>query len=107
MGSAHHRRAAARANATEGTAPVDIVTASICWDGPDHDVLYVFVEPTPDWGVTWDDFPNDDVIDCVAILRELDENEEPTGRVAGIEILDFLRFDRWDALPQFPMLWQL
>jgi hypothetical protein len=86
---------------------VDIVKATISWDGPDHDVLYVFVEPTPKWGVTWDDFPDDEIISSVAVLRELDDNDEPIGRVAGIEILDFLRFERWDAMPCLPLLWQV
>jgi hypothetical protein len=86
---------------------VDIVRASICWDGPWRDFLQVLAEPTPGpWGIPWDDVPGDD-IDWIGVFRELDANEEPTGRVAGIEILDFLRFDRWDAVPRFPLLWQL
>lgn len=86
---------------------MDIVRASVCWDGPSRDILQLFVEPTPEpWGITWDDVPDDD-IDRIGVFRELDANEEPTGRVAGIEILDFLRFDRWDAVPRFPLLWQL
>jgi hypothetical protein len=86
---------------------VDVVNASVCWDGPERDILQVFVEPTPKlWGITWDDLPDELDVE-LGVLRELDANEEPTGRVAGIEILDFLRFDRWDAVPQFPLLWQL
>jgi hypothetical protein len=86
---------------------MDIVKASICWDGPSRDILMLFVEPTPDpWGITWDDVP-DDAIEWIGVFRELDANEEPVGRVAGVEIMDFLRFDRWDALPQFSMLWQV
>jgi hypothetical protein len=86
---------------------MDIVKASIMWAGPRNDLLQVFVEPTPDmWGVTWDDLPDDIDVEFV-VFRELDANEEPTGRVAGVEILDFLRFDRWDAVPRFPLLWQL
>lgn len=85
---------------------MDTVAASICWDGPSRDVLLLFVEPTPEpWGITWDDLLDDDLE--VGVFRELDANDEPTGRVAGIEILDFLRFDRWDALPRLPMLWQV
>lgn len=57
------------------------------------------------FGSTSDDVP-DELLDDVVIFRELDANEEPTGRVAGIEILDLLRFDQWDALPRFPLLWQ-
>jgi hypothetical protein len=86
---------------------VEIVNASICWDGPSRDILMVFVEPTPDpWGATSDDV-GDDVLDLIVVFRALDENEEATGEVAGLEILDFLIFDRWDAIPRFPMLWQL
>ncbi|HEY7065602.1 MAG TPA: hypothetical protein VII06_29275 [Chloroflexota bacterium] len=86
---------------------MDIVKASTMWAGPRNDLLQVFVEPTPTpWGVTWDDLP-DDLDDEFVVFRELDANEEPTGRVAGIEILDFLRFDRWDAVPRFPLLWQV
>ncbi len=86
---------------------MDVVTASTMWAGPSNDLLQVLVEPTPEpWGVTWDDLP-DDVDVGFVVFRELDANEEPTGRVAGIEILDFLRFDRWDAVPRFPLLWQV
>ena len=76
------------------------------WAGPRNDLLQVLVEPMLRFGATSDDVP-DELLGDVVTFRELDENEEPTGRVAGIEILDFLRFDRWDALPRFPMLWQL
>ena len=86
---------------------MDTVKASIMWAGPSNDLLQVFVEPTPEpWGVTSDDV-GDDLLDSVVVFRVLDENEEATGEVAGLEILDFLSFDRWDALPRFPMLWQL
>ena len=77
------------------------------WAGPRNDLLQVFIEPTPEpWGVTWDDLPDDLDYEFV-VFRELDANEEPTGPVAGIEILDFLCFDRWDAVPRLPLLWQL
>lgn len=76
------------------------VRASLIWDGPERDILRLFIEPTPDWGVTYHDAD-------VALLRELDEREEATGRIAGLEILDFLKFDRWDDLPGFDLLWQL
>jgi hypothetical protein len=42
-----------------------------------------------------------------ALLLELDETEQETGRIAGFEILGFLEFDRWDALPELDLLWQL
>ena len=43
----------------------------------------------------------------VFLLRALDENEQETGAIAGVEIIGFLDFDRWAALPKLPMLWQL
>jgi hypothetical protein len=82
---------------------VEIVTASIMWGGPDRDVLTLFVEPTPDlWaadpeGAYWGFF----------ILRELDQHEQETGRVAGVEIVDFLEFKHWQHLPRLHLLWRL
>ena len=77
------------------------------WAGPTNDLLQVFVEPTPEvWGATFDDV-SDDILDSVVVFRALDERDEATGAVAGIEILDFLSFDRWHAIPSFPILWQL
>jgi hypothetical protein len=42
-----------------------------------------------------------------AVLLELDENEEETGRIAGFEVVGFLGFTRWDALPDLSVMWQL
>ena len=42
-----------------------------------------------------------------ALLLELDDTERETGRIVGFEILGFLEFDRWDALPKLDLLWQL
>lgn len=77
-----------------------IVRASITWDGPSRDILHLLIEPTPDWGVTYHD-------ETVSILRELDERDEATGKIVGVEILGFLSFDRWDDLPKLDLLWQL
>jgi hypothetical protein len=41
------------------------------------------------------------------LLLELDAAERETGRIAGFEVLGFLEFDRWDALPDLDVLWQL
>ncbi|MBA2452124.1 MAG: hypothetical protein H0V47_03050 [Chloroflexia bacterium] len=41
------------------------------------------------------------------MLLTLAEDEQETGEISGIEILDFLDFDRWDAIPTFPVLWQI
>ncbi len=80
---------------------MDVVTASFMWGGPDHDVLCVFVEPTPEpWGTQ--------IVDGdVSVFRVLDEHEEATGPVAGVEVIDFLRFDDWNALPRLDLLWQI
>lgn len=40
------------------------------------------------------------------LLLEVDEHDEETGRIVGVE-LAILEFDRWDALPQLDLLWQL
>jgi hypothetical protein len=42
-----------------------------------------------------------------SLLLELDAAEQETGRIAGFEVLGFLEFDRWDALPKLDVLWQL
>jgi hypothetical protein len=70
------------------------------WGGPESDVFMVLVEPTPDWAA-------DPLIGTVALLRTLDDNEQETGQIAGIEIVGFLDFDRWDLLPDLPMLWEI
>src|SRR6266496_399130 len=82
---------------------METVKATIMWPGPDIDVLTLFVEPTP---VLWEADPFDDEWQ-IFILRALDEKEQETETIAGVQIVDFLSFDRWDALPQFLMLWQL
>ena len=77
------------------------MTVSFTWPGPDVDVLRLFVEPTPmPWGV-------DPVDEDIAVFRVLDERERETKRVAGIEIVGFLRFDCGDDLPTLPTLWRL
>jgi hypothetical protein len=82
---------------------VEIVTASIMWGGPDRDVLTVFVEPTPD---LWAAEPAG-AYRGFFVLRELDQQEKETGRVAGVEIVDFLKFEHWHDLPKLPLLWRL
>lgn len=79
---------------------MDIILASITWDGPVVDILRVFAEPAPDAGVEVHD-------DCVVMFRSLDAEEEPTGDVTGVEIVSFLSYDLWDDLPTLPVLWQL
>uniref|UniRef100_A0A831X902 Uncharacterized protein n=1 Tax=Thermorudis peleae TaxID=1382356 RepID=A0A831X902_9BACT len=60
----------------------------------------MFVEPAlPSGAVVHDE----DLI----LYRALDQNEEPTGPITGIEVIGFLEFDRWEDLPQLDLLWQL
>jgi hypothetical protein len=79
---------------------VDTVSASTTWTGPDGDVFALYRKSTPNWGA-------DPIDPELVVLQEIDDNEEETGRVAGLEIVGFLDFDRWDEIPTFPMLWQL
>jgi hypothetical protein len=72
------------------------------WTGPEKDVLMLFREPTP----LWEADPIDEEWQFFVLLT-LDDNERETGEVSGIEILDFLTFDRWDAIPDFPVLWEI
>ena len=80
---------------------MEIVDASFTWGGPESNVLTLYVEPTPalwmaDLVTYWPEF----------IYMVQDENEQETGEVAGVEIVGFLEFDDWGALPELPMLWQ-
>ena len=79
----------------------EIVRASITWPGPRNDVLRIFVEPTPD---DWLAEPRGADL---ALFRVPDEDDEPRGHLAGLEIVDFLDFDRWEDLPRMTVLWQL
>ncbi|GEM_PF-1038016 len=79
-----------------------VMKASITWPGRDNDVLRLFVEPTPeDWIV------DPDETGLLAVFHEVDPDERETGRIAGVEIIDFLEFERWADLPDLDMLWQL
>jgi hypothetical protein len=72
------------------------------WTGSEKDVLMLFREPTP----LWEADPIDEEWQFFVLLT-LDDGERETGEVSGIEILDFLRFDRWDAIPDYPVLWEI
>ncbi len=76
------------------------VRASSTWDGPAVDILRVFAEPSP---VSGAEVHDEDVV----FYRALDEGEEPTGDITGVEIIGFLSFDRWDELPSLSIRWQL
>lgn len=77
------------------------VRASFVWPGSRIDVLRLLVEPTPP---LWEADPIDDDF---AVYLTLDEDEQETGEIAGFEVLGFLGFDRWDALPELPILWHV
>ena len=83
---------------------MDIVKASTTFY---QDVLRVFVEPAI---MEWIVDPLEEALD-VAFFLEVDDAEakEPkeTGRIAGVEIVGFLEFDQWAALPDLPLRWQL
>ncbi len=81
---------------------MDTIKVTMMWDAA-RDVLALYREPagyafTPD---PLDDYP------IASTLLELDESERETGRVAGFEIVGFRDFDRWDAIPDTGLLWQL
>ena len=81
---------------------MEAVRSSIVW-ASERDSLYVFRDPPlPMWQVD----PFEGYL-LGSLLLEIDEDEIETGRVAGVEILDFLDFDKWDAIPVLPLLWQL
>jgi hypothetical protein len=80
---------------------LETVDASFTWPGPRLDVLRNFVEPTPEpWGA---EVINEDVV----LFRALDERENLSDRVAGLEIVGYLDFDRWNDLPQLDLRWRL
>ena len=75
----------------------------VLWDGPEHDILSLLPEP---WQENFGADPDEDDIRLV-LYRRLDEHEEATGEVIGVEILDFLTFERWHALSGMPHQWQI
>ncbi len=83
---------------------IKMVQTSVTWGGPESNVLTLYVEPTPDM---WEADDVDPVDFQIFVYRALDENEQETEEIAGVEIIGFLEFDRWDDLPKLPMLWQL
>lgn len=82
---------------------METVSASITFY---QDVLRLWAEPLIS---TWIVDPIDDAAEACLFL-EVDDPEalEPreTGRIAGVEIVGFLEFDAWAALPELQMLWQ-
>ncbi len=78
-----------------------IIPAAVTWAGPRNDVVTVLsITITSDYLAA----PTNDM--DVILYRQV-EHEEPVGSVVGIEIVDFLDFDRWNDLPVLDLLWQL
>jgi hypothetical protein len=82
---------------------VEPISASMVWGGPDSDVLTVSVEPLR---YPWSADPVDGRMGLF-VLRALDGDDRETDAIAGLEIIGFLDFDRWDDLPELPGLWRL
>lgn len=80
---------------------METVTASLLWSDAEGDILTLFVEPL---SASWEARSLDQEI---YLLDTLDENEEKTGQLAGIRIVGFLTFNRWQDLPKFPMRWHV
>lgn len=75
---------------------------SVIWDGPERDIVTLLSERTPrSYGA---DVADDD--DRVILFRELDECDEATGEIVGLQVEDFLGFDAWAAIPVLPERWQ-
>lgn len=82
----------------------EVVRAWVWWPGPRINVLRVF----RDEALSGEQ--DTEVLDegaRVAAFWELDEREERTGRLAGVEIVDFLTFNKWGQLPKSNSYWQL
>lgn len=81
---------------------METVRATVWWP-PEIDVLHLYVEPPIDYWMA------DPVgkSGLVALYQEVDEHDEETGRVVGLEIIDFLEFSWWDDIPDLRFLWQL
>jgi hypothetical protein len=77
--------------------------ARIIWDGPAEDVIWLLIDPPPDF---WQVEPVAGS-SGVSLLRILDEREMATDSFAGVEIVDFLRFEAWETLPDAPEHWQV
>ncbi len=81
---------------------METVRATSTWS-PTTDVYRLYAEPPAS---QWAADPVDGA-PLVFVLRELDDDERETGRIAGVEIVGFLDFDCWEALPTLPLHWWL
>lgn len=75
----------------------------VSWGGTDWDIIVVeILARLPPYGAD----PSEDEASLV-FYRLLDGEDEATGEVVGLEIDDFLEFDRWNLIPDTADLWQL
>lgn len=83
-------------------ASPEVVEARVVWSAASH-VLMLIREPTPPWHA----LPVEDDALVAVLAAEDEDGREITGEVAGIEIVGFLWFERWDGIPEVPGLWRL
>lgn len=79
---------------------METVNASIVWDGPERDQIILLADPPMPYDVR---ILDDDLILYVGVDRE----DKTTGQVVGVEVLDFLSFNRWGELPDDGQAWKL
>jgi hypothetical protein len=73
------------------------------WGGAGHDILSLTPgESVPPFGAD----PSDED-DTLVLYRLLDSHDEATGEIVGVEIDEFLQFNRWDLIPSVDQCWQL
>lgn len=77
--------------------------ADMTWTGPKSDVLGLWVRDRTLLGWLAVGIGDTDS----ALLMEADDNDNYTGRVAGVEIIGILTFDEWNQLPDLDILWQV
>lgn len=80
------------------------MTATATWDR-EADRFFLLADACAGRGFVPEPFAPDTVL--ASVLFEVDEGERDTGRIAGIEIIGFLEFDRWEDVPSLPILWKL
>lgn len=82
---------------------METVTASLLWSDAEGDILTLFVEPlSASWEARSCNHDQE-----IYLLDALDEHEKKTGRLAGIRIVGFLTFHRWEDLPKLAPRWHV
>lgn len=83
-----------------GERHMEPLTDIISWTGPDHDQSTLLAMEHGTFGADW---PEDG---SVTLLREVQPDCTVTGRIVGVEIDDFLRFENWRDIPDCPKRWK-